>query len=127
MAELSDLIIPGVLLVGGYLVLTRLMSQANQAGKWVAENVIQPATTAAKYPTAAGLGLLEGYAAPEIPQTPAGYRPSNWSWQIGNGVVLGLPEGMTPGQFCAQSPGSPVCSQVKAKPSILGDWYNLVW
>jgi len=127
MSDIGDLIIPGVLLIGGYLVMSRLLNQANAAGAWVGQNVIQPAITLSKYPTASWLGALEGYPAPEIPPTPAGYRPSNWSWQLGGGVVAGLPEGMTPGQFCASSPDSPMCSQVRAKPSILNQWYEAVW
>jgi len=127
MTDIADLIVPGVLLIGGYIVMTRILSQANQAGAWVGENIVQPAVTLSKYPTAAAWGLLEGYPAPEIPPTPAGNRPSNWSWDLGGGVVAGLPAGMTPGQFCEASPSSPMCSQVRAKPNILNQWYEAVW
>jgi len=127
MTDLSDLIVPGVLLIGGYIAISRLLNQANQAGAWVGENIIQPAQQLAMYPTTSWIGALEGYPAPTIPATPPGYRPSNWSWDLGGGVVAGLPAGMTPGQFCQQSPTSPMCEQVRAKPSILSEWSNLVW
>ena len=127
MTSWTDIIIPAAVLVGGYIILSRLTALSTDAGKWVAQNVIQPSATVAKYPTAAALGFLEGYSAPEIPATPAGYAPSNWTWDIGGGVKLGLPEGTTPGQFCAANPSAPVCASVQAKPSIISEWYKAVW
>lgn len=136
MSDFSDYVFPVALVAVGYLlvreyVLDPLTSVSSSAGAWVAENVVQPATTGSLYPTTSILGALEGYNPPVVPDTPSGYSPSNWVWDIGvgssgNTVYLGLPEGMTPGQFCSANPSAPVCSMVESKPSILSEWYQ-VW
>lgn len=48
-----------------------------------------------------------------VPETPEGFAPSNWTWAVGGGTMLGLPPGMTPAEFCQQSPSAPVCAQLK--------------
>jgi hypothetical protein len=57
---------------------------------------------------------LEGSGAEveRVPYTPDGYRPSNWSWTLPDNTKLGIPAGITPGDFCRSSPGSPICDQL---------------
>lgn len=57
-------------------------------------------------------GAQEGYPAPVVPETPEGYNPSNWTWTMPDGTKLGLPAGMTPGEFCGENPDAPVCRTI---------------
>jgi hypothetical protein len=82
------------------------------AGKAVGE-AVKPFVESATYVETSVKGALEGFAPPTVPPTPVGYNPSNWTWQLMNGVSLGLPPGMTPQEFCAGSKGSPICQQNK--------------
>lgn len=109
---LSVALVAGAAAVGIWAIKSYLIDPASEAGEWVGEHVLTPIYWTSQYPITASQGIIEGYSPPYVPPTPEGYRPSNWSWEIGQGTVLGLPAGMTPGQFCAQNPGSPLCSQL---------------
>lgn len=98
--------------------------QASAAGKWVAQNIINPGKNAfGTNPVSMSYvqmkAIAQGYMAGgnnpyyldtvNVPVTPTGYSDTNWSWKLKNGTVLGLPVGMTPAEFCRQNPGSPIC------------------
>ena len=104
----EDTLILGLL--GLYAFKTWVLDPAAAAGAWVGQNVITPAYYGAQYPGTCARGMLEGFGCPSVPDTPAGFLPSNWTWALSDGTMLGLPAGMTPGQFCAGSPASPICA-----------------
>lgn len=99
--------------------------QAAAAGKWVAQNIINPILAAgntATTPVAAGVtsqvAAWQGggqYYLSNVPATPAGQAPANWSWTLKNGTVLGLPAGMTPSQFAAANPDAPITAEINAE------------
>jgi len=111
----------GAALLAYWLILNKGTDQAADAGKWVAQNIINPAKNPGNNPFAYGLAALKGTLAGRgsetlyVPPTPIGYNDSNWTWQLKDKrTFLGLPAGMTPEEFCAGSPGSPICVEIRA-------------
>lgn len=102
--DLGNLVIGLVVLVGAYL-LYQTLQASTAAGKATASSY-QDASTALR-------GLLQGSGTPEPqPETPEGYLKSNRTWDIGGGIKMGVPAGMTPKEFCTGYPGAPICAQI---------------
>lgn len=102
--DIGNLLIGLAVLVGAYL-LYQTLQASTAAGK----------ATASSYQDAAAAlrGLLQGSGTPEPqPETPEGFLKSNRTWDLGGGIKMGVPAGMTPKEFCESSPSSPICSQV---------------
>ncbi len=103
----------GAVLVGYYYFTKKggVLDTAARAGAGAGE-ILNPYARVVNVDATTIRGLLQGSGQPFIPPTPAGYNESNWSWTLADGTILGLPAGMTPKEFCAQTPGAPICAQV---------------
>jgi hypothetical protein len=92
-----------------------IQSQAADAGKYVATNVINPVTTPALVAGTTVKAVMGGGCGATLETVPdahgSEYVP-NWTWRLPDGTAWGLPAGMTPREFCEQSPGSPICQQI---------------
>ena len=132
--DLSDVLVPGVLLIGGYLVISSLMNQASSLGAFVGKNLVQPAINTVNQGATSAQGFVEGYGVPRVVTDPSGNQSYNWNLGGGAGpgkypgdIVLGISGPMTPGQFAAANPASPISKVIQAKPSVLSEWYSAVW
>ena len=111
MSSQSDLLLIGVVAVVGYFAYQAfagkggVLEQTKDTGAAFGQWLNLSATTSR--------AAFEGYSAPIVPDTPEGFLRSNWTWTLPDGTKLGLPAGMTPGEFCAESPTSPICEQIK--------------
>ena len=110
--------------------------QARKAGKDVAQTVYNVAAsqterkggilTGANVFVTQARSIVQGSPLnlKAVPTTPSGYSSSNWTWELPGGdlqcdasgkctgsgpVQVGLPAGMTFGEFCEGSPESPMC------------------
>ena len=112
------LFLAGVGVIGYYLITRSGTDQAAAAGKWTAQNVINPAKNPATKPLDVFLTTLqsrsEGHGDPKIVPTLTGMNDSNWTYQLKDGSFIGVPAGMTPNEFCRGSPDSPVCKGILA-------------
>lgn len=121
------------LVAGAWAVKNYLVDPAGEAGAWVGQHVLTPVYWTAQYPGTAVRGILEGWGVPEVPPTPAGYLPSNWTWvQPGTQdqpVYVGLPAGMTMRDFCRVSPpGTRIgCEAYDAEPVPWWQDISLRW
>jgi len=100
-----------------------VLKSAEEAGSWVAENIINPTLpflTLACYADTAGRGAAEGFPSPDVPDTPAGMAPSNWTWTLKDGTKLGLPPCMTPMEFCRGTPTAPICREIMSTTNGAG-------
>jgi len=99
----------GALAIGAYFLFfnkeTNIFKKAYDAGDKFMEDYLRRGTTTR--------GGMEKFPAPYVPQTPEGFNASNWTWDLKSGTKLGLPANMTPGEFCAGSPESPICAEIR--------------
>lgn len=94
--------------IGGYFLYQKFNEMTNwaeDAGRATAQ-ALKPVTDGWQYVSTTIRGNMEGFPDPIVPSTPIGMLPSNWSWNIGNGIIAGIPAGMTPGDFCRVSKGT---------------------
>jgi len=114
----------GVLALLAYVIFGKngATDQAGAAGKWVAENIINPfkanlENNPVRIKYLAQQGQKEAELTGQkyyldtlnVPATPAGFSTSNVTWKLANGVSLGLPSSITPAEFCRANPNSPIC------------------
>jgi len=106
-------IVGGVIVMIGYYVFTTKGGVLDQAKSWGAAFSNWLGDTVTQYRVQGEIAQGAQYY-PEFvkPETPAGYNTSNWTWTLTDNTKLGLPAGMTPGEFCAGSPASPVCAGI---------------
>jgi hypothetical protein len=135
--DLTELSLILGIIVAAYFVFEKLtdtgedlIKSAEDAGAFVGKNLVSPGLANYRYATSPFRAAESNYPLRNIPETPEGYRPSNWTWEIEPGVHAGIPAGMTPEQFCDTSPDAPMCANIIKKGknplAIVGDWYESI-
>ena len=116
MAQSDNLVIAvigGAIVMVGYYVFTKKEGVLDQAKDWGAAFSQWLGDVGTSYRVQGEIAQGAQYY-PEFvkPETPEGYNTSNWTWTLTDNTKLGLPAGMTPGEFCTGSPASPVCAGI---------------
>lgn len=106
-------ILGGVIVMIGYYLFTKKDGVLDQAKGWGVAFSNWLGDTFTQYRAQGEVAQGAPYS-PEFvkPETPEGYNTSNWTWTLTDGTKLGLPAGMTPGEFCQGSPTAPVCAAI---------------
>lgn len=111
--NLGIAVLGGIIVAAGVFLFTSKGGVLDQAKSWgvAFSNWLGETTTLyrAQGEVAQGAPYYPEFVKPE---TPAGYLTSNWTWTLTDGTKVGLPAGMTPGEFCAGSPAAPVCATI---------------